>query len=136
MRTACGRERAGMTSVLAAAERRQRTAAGTGDHEARISVLKEIGWGYDVMEQNGIVSPVTSVECRYRKPTTFPDEVDIELFVEEIRGARMKITYLMKNVKDETVCEASSEHVFMDGKGKLLRPDRDCPELYEALKSI
>ena len=104
--------------------------------EARISVLKEIGWGYDVMEQNGIVSPVTSVECRYRKPTTFPDEVDIELFVEEIRGARMKITYLMKNVKDETVCEASSEHVFMDGKGKLLRPDRDCPELYEALKSI
>ena len=60
--------------------------------EARISVLKEIGWGYDVMEEKGIVSPVVAVSCRYRKPTTFPDEVEIELFVEEIKGARMKTT--------------------------------------------
>ena len=31
--------------------------------ESRIDFLEKIGWGYDKMEQEGIISPVVSLEC-------------------------------------------------------------------------
>ncbi len=35
--------------------------------EARVDMLEQMGLGYDVMEQAGVLSPVVSVECEYKK---------------------------------------------------------------------
>ena len=35
--------------------------------EARIDFLDQIGWGYDKMEEQGILSPVVGVTCEYKK---------------------------------------------------------------------
>ena len=43
--------------------------------ESRIDFLEKIGWGYDKMEQEGIISPVVSLECNYRNITTYPDVI-------------------------------------------------------------
>ena len=34
--------------------------------EARVDFLKNIGWGYDKLEEDGVVSPVVSVNCNYK----------------------------------------------------------------------
>ena len=39
-----------------------------------------------------MISPVTSVECKYKLSTKFADEVFIDAFVEEFRGVRLKLT--------------------------------------------
>ena len=43
--------------------------------EARVDWMDQVGYGFDRMEAEGVVSPVVSVECVYRRPTTFKDVV-------------------------------------------------------------
>ena len=104
--------------------------------EARLDLLEQIGWGLDKIEKSGIVGPIVSVECRYKKTTTFPELITIYVTLEEIRGARLKLRYKMLNEAGETVCEGRSENCFTDSKGKVLRLDRQMPELYEAFMAL
>lgn len=104
--------------------------------EARIDFLNQIGWGYEKLEASGIISPVTSVECKYKHTTTFADEVFIEVFVEEFRGLRLRLRYLMKNKDGKIVCEAGSEHCFLNKAGKLIRLETEYPDLYQVLSDL
>ena len=104
--------------------------------EARIDLLEQIGWGLDKIEEGRIVSPIVSVECRYKKTTTFPELITVFVTFEEIRGARLKLRYKMINEAGETVFEARSENCFTDAKGKVLRLDRHMPEFYKALMDL
>lgn len=50
--------------------------------EARIDFLEKIGWSFARIEAEGIVSPVISVDVKYRKTTTFNDLITILVQVE------------------------------------------------------
>lgn len=104
--------------------------------EARVDFLKQLGWSYKKMEDEGIVSAVTSIDCKYRAITTFPDEVQITVVVSEVRGAALKLGYLMTNADGKTVCEGHSEHCFLNADNKLVRLKRDYPALYETLEAL
>lgn len=101
--------------------------------EARIDFLSQIGWSYAKLEEEGIISPVVSVECKYMKPTTFMDTVDIEVSVREFKGVKLKLKYTMKNSNGDTVCEAGSEHCFLDEKGIPIKLHKEYPLFYNAL---
>lgn len=73
--------------------------------EARTDFLSRIGWAYDKLEDMGIISPVTAVDCKYKVTTTYADAV---------------------------VCEARSEHCFLNKEGKIISLKRAFPEVYEA----
>ena len=103
--------------------------------EARIDFLDQIGWNYKVMEDNGIISPVTSVESKYKCNTVFGDVITIEVGVEEFKGIRLKLSYVMRK-GDVVVNEATSEHCFLDAEGKVLNIKKVKPELYETLTSF
>ena len=104
--------------------------------EARIDVLRQIGWGYDRLEEAGIISPVTSVECRYRKPTTFPDEILIKVSILEYNGVFVKLKYLMSRQDGVTVCEGISEHCFLTRDLKMMRLKKGYPEFHDLLMSL
>lgn len=100
--------------------------------EARIDFFSQIGWDYKVMEDSGIISPVTSVESKYRCNTEFGDVISIEVGVEEFKGIRLKLRYVMKK-GDIVVNEATSEHCFLDTEGKIVNMKKVKPEFYETL---
>ena len=103
--------------------------------EARIDFLDQIGWNYKVMEDNGIISPVTSVESKYKCNTVFGDVISIEVGVEEFKGIRLKLRYVMKK-GDVVVNEATSEHCFLDTEGKIVNMKKVKPEFYETLAGL
>ena len=104
--------------------------------EARIDFMDQIGWSYQRFEDEGIISPVTAVECRYRKTTTFPETVNIEVSVEEFRSIKLRIKYLMKNMDGDVVCEGASEHCFLSKDGKFIRIDKEYPEFARILMQM
>lgn len=104
--------------------------------EARIDFLRQIGWDYGKLESLGIISPVTAVNCKFRMSTTFSDEVSISVCVSEFEGVRLKLFYHMQIMSGDCVCEGSSEHCFVDKKGKIINLRKEYPELYHALKSL
>ena len=105
--------------------------------EARVALLEEIGWGYDRMEAMGIQSPVIGLECRYRAPTTFGDQVEIEASIREYRGVHLVMEYAMRRRRDgRLVLEGTSRHCFMDRNGSFLRLEKAFPELDRSLRSM
>ena len=104
--------------------------------EARIDFMDHAGWGYQKFEDEGIISPVTAIECRYKHKTTFPETVTIEVTFEELRSIKLRLKYVMKNAEGTVVCEGASEHCFIDKDGKFIRIDKDYPEFAEILTQM
>lgn len=101
--------------------------------EARIDFLSKIGWSYAKLEEEGIISPVIAVESKYMKTTTFMDKVNIEVIVSEFKGVKLKLKYIMKKEDGNTVCEAASEHCFLNEQGRPIKLNKDYPLFYAAL---
>lgn len=102
--------------------------------EARIDFLAGIGFGYDKMEETGVVSPVTSISCDFKKPTTYPDEIEIEVSIKAASAASVTLGYDMK-CRGETVFTAESKHCFLKG-GKIISLKREMPELFSRLTDM
>ena len=101
--------------------------------EARIAFLDALGWNFARLEQSGILSPVTAVDCKYAAATTFDDTVSIDVTVEAFNGVTLTIAYTMRKEDGTVACTGHSEHCFLNHEGRFIRLKRDYPEFYEAL---
>lgn len=105
--------------------------------EARIDFLDRIGYGYAKLENDGILSPVIGVECQYKHPTTFDDEVEIAVGVQEFKGVRLVIGYKMTNCSTGMlVLEGKSTHCFTDRNGKPMMLKKSFPEFDRVLREL
>ena len=105
--------------------------------EARIDFLEQIGLGYDILEKQGIISPVIGIECDYKFTTTFADEISICVNVKEFKGVKLIIEYSMKNIKtSDIVFVGISKHCFVNKDNKPIILKKDFPELDEILKNL
>ena len=105
--------------------------------EARVYFLENIGFGYDKLEEDGIISPVIGINCEYKESTTFYDEISIEVSVKEFKGVRLVIQYEMKNNKTgNLVLIGTSEHCFLDKDGKPIRLNKQFPQFNSKLKEL
>ena len=104
--------------------------------EARVNLLSQIGWDYGKLEEMGIASPVVSISCDYRKPTTFSDRISVRVWVKEIKSVTMRFCYEMKDESGDVVFTAESLHGFFRTDGKPLKLKKEFPELYGALEEL
>ena len=100
--------------------------------EARIAFLAQLGWGYDKMEAEGVISPVMSVSCDYKKSTTFPDEIAITITVLEVTRLKLRLGYTMQ-CGDAVVCTAESAHCFLSPTGRPVSIQKQFPDFYRTL---
>jgi len=103
--------------------------------EARIHFLKEAGWPYDKLEAEGVISPVVSVTCDYKKTTTFPDELEIAVAVLDVSPVKFKLGYTM-TVHEKVVCTATSTHCLLSTDGRPISIPKQYPDFYEMLSSL
>ena len=101
--------------------------------EARVAFLAALGWPYEELEARGLVSPVVSLDCRYRLATRFAEPVSVFVRVVSCSGVRLCFGYTMKNAAGATVFEGSSEHCFLNTAGQPVRLRRELPDFYAAL---
>ena len=104
--------------------------------EARVDFFDRIGLNYGFLESEGLFSPVVSVECDFKSPTTLDDEVGIEVTVEEFTGVKLILSYRMTKSKGEVASTGRSVHCFVDKEGKLIILKRSYPEINEKLKRL
>ena len=105
--------------------------------EARITFLEQIGFGYDKLEEEGIISPVISVECDYKTSTTFGDNIEIGVTIEEFKGVKLIIKYVMRNIRTNAiVLIGRTKHCFVNKDNKPIILKKDFPKFDEKLKSL
>lgn len=101
--------------------------------EARIDFMDQLGFPYSKMESDGIRSPLRSISCVYKNSSTFGDTIIIDVSLESFNGVLLTILYEMRNQKNEIICEARSEHVFVNRGGHIIRLKRKYPDFYQAV---
>ena len=105
--------------------------------EARIDFFDQIGRPYKQLEKEGIISPVIHVECDYKVPTTFDDQIEIKLEVEEFKGVKLIIKYTMTNIDTkEIVLTGKTKHCFVDKNNKPIILKKSFPDLDEKIKEF
>ena len=105
--------------------------------EARIDFLEQLGCGYDQWERDGIISPVIGIECDYKRPTTFGDEIRIEVTITEYKRMKFSVSYTMINTKtEEVVCVGQSNHCFVNAEGRPIALSRQYPEYDELFMQL
>ena len=105
--------------------------------EARMNYLNETGFTMARLEAEGITSPVVSVTCNYKYPSTYDDEIEIEVRLTQYTGVKFVLSYVMRNIKTgNVVAEATSAHCFIDAEGRPVAVKKTCPDLDGKMKSI
>ena len=99
--------------------------------EARVDWMDQVGYGFERMEAEGVVSPVVNIDCQYLHPTTFKDLIEVKVTVAEMSALKIKFAYTM-TCNGREVCKALSTHCFMEN-GKPVALAKRFPKLYETI---
>ena len=104
--------------------------------EARSDFLEQIGYGYDRMEKEGIISPVIEIHAKYRSMTRFGEMVNIVVKMIRFTGLKFELEYIISDsVTGEIRVTGSSEHCLLARDSKPVRLKKVNPELYALLDS-
>lgn len=104
--------------------------------EARIDYLKQIGLPYDIMEANGIISPVLEISCQYIKMMKFEDIATIHVEFKKYTGVKFEIAYEIYNQHQELCTTGYSKHCFLNKDNKPISLKRSFPQYHEILSSL
>ena len=98
----------------------------------RTDALRQIGLTYKSFEDNGIMMPVLSLNCKFLKSAYYDDELTIVTMLKVMPKVRIHFHFEIYNQQNELLTKAEVELVNVDMKtSKLtLAP----PVLIEALK--
>ncbi len=103
--------------------------------EARVDFLDQLGWSFIKLENEGMASPVMSVEGVFKKSTTFPQTIEIEVSIEKLSAAKLTFGYEF-TVDGEVVFLGKSTHCFLDTRGVPVLIEKKYPDFYADLKKI
>lgn len=104
--------------------------------EARVYFLQKVGLPYEKLEADGIISPVTMVDCHYKATSTFADDIAIDITVSLLKGAKLGFDYTMTNQAGQLVCQAHSEHSFLDKNGRFVALKKVYPDFYTQVQEL
>lgn len=98
--------------------------------EARTEWMEYTGMSYDAFEKLGLTSPILTVNCNYKKMTTYSDIIDIAVYIKDCAHLKIRIDYVM-TCSGEVVCTGESSHCILDKSGRPVSLKKSYPELYE-----
>lgn len=105
--------------------------------DARVDFMNQCGISYKSMEENGIVSPVISVACKYKGMVHFGDDVEIKVKVSKYNGVRLDFEYEMTDgATGELRTTGKSTHGFLDKEGRVISLKHEYPELDERFRKM
>lgn len=89
---------------------------------ARVEYLRQASVFLTELMADGIVFPITHVDCQYRASAKFDDIILIETILEEVSPAKMVFTYRVVRKEDQVLlATGSTQNVFTNQSGKIVR---------------
>jgi acyl-CoA thioester hydrolase len=80
----------------------------------RVELLRQLGFSYLEMEQEGLNLPVVEVKCRYKHPARYDDEITIRTWLAEMRSSLLRFQYEVVRKSDgRLLAEGESVHVVV-----------------------
>lgn len=105
--------------------------------EARIDFLEQSNLNYEYLEAEGIISPVTAVDCKYKSSARFGQSVNIKAKLQNFNGITFSIKYEVSDSNTgKILAEGSSCHCFLGNTGKLVSLKKVNKKYYDMFLQI
>lgn len=91
----------------------------------RTEWLRSLDITYKEMEKTGIMLPVISLHCNFKKSAFYDDILTVTTTLKKIPSVKIEFDYEITNQVNELICTGSTILAFINSKTK--RPTR-CPE--------
>lgn len=80
----------------------------------RVELLRQLGFSYLEMEQDGMNLPVVEIKCRYKHPARYDDELLIRTRLAEMRTSLLRFHYeIVRKSDGRLLAEGESVHVVV-----------------------
>lgn len=99
---------------------------------ARVESIRQLGFSYRKMEDDGIALPVLELSIKYYKPAFYDDELTIETTITELPQARIHFTYKTYNTEGVLLNQAKTSLVFINKE--TMKPCSAPKDFIEGLK--
>ena len=102
----------------------------------RTQLIKDLGFDYAGMEEQGILSPVLDIQASYKKSVRYGEKALIRTWIENYDGLRVTYGYEILTETGELAASGSSVHVCV--KKDSFRPvpiRKYFPEWHEAYEA-
>ena len=100
--------------------------------ETRVSYLLQAGMPFEDIEAKGIMMPVLSAECRYKRPLVFAEPFAVYAMITSFNGAKLTMSYRIVSRKNGDLCaEGATSHCFTNMDMKPIRTKNNYPDVYE-----
>ena len=83
---------------------------------ARVESLRNIGFNYKLMEEQGIMMPVAENKSKYIRPAKYDDLLTIKVTVDEMPVKRIKFKYEIFNEREKLVNVGETILAFVNMK--------------------
>jgi acyl-CoA thioester hydrolase len=99
----------------------------------RTDLCRETGFPYSEIERRGYLLVVTEINCRFRIPFRYDDEVVIRTSVAQAASRSLRFQYELRNATGETLhANGVSEHLWLDRESRRpVRADADVMRAFE-----
>lgn len=81
---------------------------------ARVEALRQLGFSYKAMEDEGIIMPVLDLHIKFFKPALYDDLLTVKLSITGIPTTRIHFEYETLNEKNELLNKGSTILVFVN----------------------
>lgn len=99
---------------------------------ARTEYFNGLGKSYGQLENDGIMLPLTSLECKFIAPSHYEEEIELQSSIYMLVGARLGFKYKVI-YKGRLLCEGKTEHAITDKSFRPLALKKHNPQLYNKL---
>ncbi len=100
----------------------------------RTEWLRSMGVTYKYMEKTGIMLPVISLSCNFKKSALYDDELIVTTYLKKTPSVKIEFDYEITNQNNELICTGNTILAFINSETK--KPMR-CPDyILEKIKQL
>ena len=105
--------------------------------QARTDYFNKIGMAYDEIEKTGLMTPLVELNCKYKRPAYYNQEVEVRTKLVELSPAKFTVEYNIYdkdgnhlNIGRTTLAWANKETF------KVVNLKKERPEMYKMMEDI
>lgn len=103
----------------------------------RTDFLKKAGMANSEIETRGILLPLSHMECTFKNPAKYEDEIVVKTKIRKMTCVRIEFTYEVVNSEDGgLLATGATSHAWTDKHLKPLNIEKKLPELCRMLKEV
>ena len=102
--------------------------------QARTEYFNNIGIRYDEVEKNGLITPLIELNCKYKNPAYYNQEVEIQTKLIELTPVKFTLQYDIYDKNKNLINIGTTKLAWTDANSfKIINLKKTEPDMFEIL---